>query len=243
MTRLGRPEQAYTRTTPADTTHAGQAGKIRGSLGADFRLSGGNIRQALLKVNANLFLERKNLLVNPHFLFTQNTIFGNKLEADVFTYVLLKGWHHRRLCPVAAGLYENSVIRSIDRRWLGGAGPAWKAVAARAATLELIQLIVYDKTAFGINEALGYAGLRTHTSLTGTYALLKNRLYFEHRLFFSVLLRDPGNYRLRTFATLRVPLSKKFSLTGNLDYLYESIVDERRAPGNYTSTGGLSFSF
>jgi hypothetical protein len=188
-------------------------------------------------------MEKENLLINPNFLFTQNTIFGNKLESDVFTYVLLKGWHHNKMYPVGAVLYENSVIRSIGLRYLAGAGAGWKIAATKAINLELIQLAVYDKTQFGINENLSYDGLRSHTSLIGTYTLLHNRLYFEHRLFFTVLLDNARNYRFRTFATLRAPVNKRLSLTANLDYIFESIVDERRALGNYASTGGLTYSF
>jgi hypothetical protein len=144
---------------------------------------------------------------------------------------------------VGAALYENSVIRSIDLRYMAGAGTGWRVAKTKAINLELIQLVVYDKTQFALNEGLSYAGVRSHTSLIGTHALLQNRLYFEHRLFFTVLLDNARNYRFRTFATLRAPVSKRLSLTANLDYIFESIVDQRRALGNYASTGGLTFSF
>lgn len=238
-----QPRDAYTQTAPTDTIGAGKVKKIRGALGIDFRLSGGNIRQALLRANASLFIEKENLLINPNFLFTQNTIFGNKLESDVFTYVLLKGWHHHKVYPVGAALYENSVIRSIGLRYLAGAGAGWKIAATKAINLELIQLVMYDKTQFALNEGLSYDGVRSHTSLIGTHALLHNRLYVEHRLFFTVLLDNAQNYRFKTFATLRAPVNKRLSLTANLDYIFESIVDERRAMGNYASTGGLTYSF
>jgi hypothetical protein len=235
--------QAYSQQVAIDSTIAGKTSHIYGSFGVDFRLSGGNIKQTLIRANTNLFLEGKNVLINPNLLFTQNIIFGNKLESDVFAYLLIRVWHHKKVYPVASLLYENSLIRSINLRYIAGGGLGWKVAATKKVDLELIQLIVYDKTGFEVNENLSYGGVRTHSSVLGKYILLQNRLYVEHRFFVSVLVSAPDNYRLRTFATLRAPLTKRLSLTANLDYIYESIVEERRARANYTSTAGISFHF
>jgi hypothetical protein len=240
---LLKTTSGYSQQRAADSTLAAKSRPFRGSLGLDSRFSGGNIRQFLIRFNAELFLEGKNFLINPNLLFTRNVIFGNKLESDVFSFLLFKAWHHARFYPVAALLYENSVVRSINSRYMGGVGAGWNLMASQTASLEVIQLMVYEKNSFDVNKNLDYKGVRTHTSLIGKYALLNNRLTVEHRLFYSVLLQDLENQRMRTFIILRVPLTKKFSLTASLDYMYESIVDERRASRNYTSTGGMSFHF
>jgi hypothetical protein len=102
---------------------------------------------------------------------------------------------------------------------------------------------MYEETRFAINKDLSYEGARTHTSFNGKYSIVQGRLSFEHRVFYSLLLQNTSNHRLRTLLTLRVPVTKKFSLTTNLDYVYESKVDERRSKENYITTGGVSFQF
>jgi hypothetical protein len=70
---------------------------------------------------------------------------------------------------------------------------------------------------------------------------MQNRLSIEHQFFYSALLGGSNNQRLRTFVTMRMPVSKKFSMTTNIDYIFESLADEGRAKENYITTGGLSF--
>jgi hypothetical protein len=236
----GQLQISYSQSMTSDTT---KANAFRGSVGLDFRFSGGNIKQSLIRGNASVTLEEKSILFNPYFLFTQNVIFGNKLEADVFFFLLIKVWHRSKIYPVASLVYESSLVRSIDKRYMGGAGVGWRVVNSKSVWLELIQLVMYEETRFAINNDKSYKGARTHTSVNGKYSIVQDRLSVEHRIFYSLLLRNRANNRLRALLTLRVPVTKKILLTANLDYVYESIVDERRSRENYISTGGISFQF
>ena len=237
---IGQLQIAYSQSLPSDTA---KANAFCGSVGLDFRFSGGNIKQSLIRGNAHITLEEKSFLFNPNLLFTRNVIFGNKLEADVFSFLLIKAWHRAKVYPVASLVYENSLVRSIDERYMGGAGVGWRMISSKTARLELIQLLMYEETRFAINKDLSYEGARTHTSFNGKYSIVQDRLSFEHRIFYSLLLRNTANHRLRTLLTFRVLVTKKFSLTANLDYVYERIVDEHRSKENYITTGGVSFQF
>jgi hypothetical protein len=237
---LIKPRYGYCQQAVADTTVASKPRPFQGVIGLDYRFSGGNIRQALIRANANLIFEKKQFLINPNILFTRNIIFGNKLESDVFSFLLFKARHHSKVYPVASLVYESSLIRSIDLRYLGGAGAGWNIINTNSANLELNQLVVYEKTRYSINKNLSYEGVRTHMSVIGKYRLLQNRLSVEHQFFYSALLGGSNNQRLRTFVTMRMPVSKKFSMTTNIDYIFESLADEGRAKENYITTGGLS---
>ncbi len=224
-------------------TVAGQTIKYSGSAGFDFRLQGGNIRQQLYRFSASAQLENGTIFLNPNCIYSQNRIFDNVLESDIFSYVLAKMWPGRRFYPAASLMYENSVIRSIDFRYLTGAGIGLKVMNRSRAILEVIELTVYDRTEFKVQESVGYKGLRSHTALVGSYEILKERLLLEHRIFYSVLLSGASNHRLRTLATLKITLTKHLSITGNIDFILENVVDINCKKHNYSSTGGVLYTF
>lgn len=235
------PWAAYSQSVPVQTDS--MAMRYSGSAGFDFRLQGGNVRQQLYRFTASAQIENHTLWLNPSFIYSRNRLFANVLESDIFTYALFKLWPKRTIYPAASVMYENSVIRSIDFRYLAGAGMGVRLLTHKRASLEVMQQIVFDKTRFKITEELGYDGWRTHTALLGRYELVKEKLVLEHRIFHSFLLSEPSNHRLRTLATLKFPITRHLSLTGNIDYIFEQVTDAGRNRHNYNSSGGIAVQF
>ena len=136
---------------------------------------------------------------------------------------------------------EQSNLRAIARRFVGGAGAGY---ALYADTLNNVvgisQFFLFEHTDYlnGLLREVPRSSTRLKVRVGGRGPVVLTGL-----LYYQPSLQNAANdYRLNLTSGLNFNLSKHLALTAAFSYSYESIAVEGRAPGNSNLTVGFTYS-
>ena len=212
------------------------------SLGGAFQT--GNVNLITGKFTFDNTINYRSIKSNSYIQYTFNKTFNNIIQNDIFMYEVLSYKGDQLFYPKISGMFEKSKIKSINYRYILGAGIGCNILTKPKYKLAIINSFVFEKTEFELNKLLDYQGIRYSVILKGNYILLNEKLIIKHNLFFHPLIHNAkNNYRFRFLITSVLPISKRLSVQINFDYNSESIVDSGYNPENVSTTFGFSYKF
>ena len=136
---------------------------------------------------------------------------------------------------------EQSNLRAIARRFVGGAGAGYTFYADTLNNeVGLSQFFLYEHTEYltGLRREVPRSSTRLKLRLGGRGpVVLTGLLYYQPSL-----QNVAGDYRVNLTSGLSFNVSKHLALTAAFSYSYESVAVEGRAPGNSNLTVGFTYS-
>ena len=136
---------------------------------------------------------------------------------------------------------EQSNLRAIARRFVGGAGAGYTLYTDTLSNeVGISQFFLYEHTEYlnGLLREVPRSSTRLKLRLGGRGPVVLTGL-----AYYQPSLQDVAHdYRLNLTSGLNFNLSKHLALTAAFSYSYESIAVEGRAPGNSNLTVGFTYS-
>ncbi|WP_234736800.1 DUF481 domain-containing protein [Tellurirhabdus bombi] len=224
----------------ADTVSASKVSGFHYKLTADGTLTAGNVNRALIQTSAAL-----DWAVSPRFRLTSNPTFAygkqnNQLnERELFGDLRTTYRHDRPFYYLGFGSLENSNLRKITTRTIGGAGVGYKIIRRKNAYLSLTNVFLYENTNFV--ELADINVLRNSTRIFGEYQWQNGRFLLNHTVFLQPAL-DENNFRWNGNISLQMQLTARVGLRTMIQNSYESIVAPDRKRNDFRWTFGISLA-
>lgn len=164
---------------------------------------------------------------------------GRVGENELFGRVLISFFPKKRWFPVIGYIYNKSEFYQIRNRHNLGLGVGLKLFENQANTIILNAWAAYDDTAF--KNIARYKTFRINTFLLGNHKLIPDKLSLQYLLYYLQSLEQGNNFIWRIEPTLLFHLSKRFSISINLESHYENIIDSANTKRNSVLTVGVNF--
>lgn len=212
---------------------------IQYSLNARGTFKEGQLNQTILSLDGNYAVTaqywKTEFFANYSFLKTNGRVGENELFGRVLISILPK----RKLFPLVGYMYIKSEFYQIRRRHTPGLGIGWKILDNQSRTINFYAWAAYDHTDF--KNILGYNTFRINTYMVGNHKLIPNKLSLQYVLYYLQSLEQSNNYIWRIEPSLLVHLSRKFSLTINLQSHFENVIAPTNTKRNSVMTVGFKF--
>lgn len=207
---------------------------------ASMRMSKGRLNQLMIPLSLQTTLANKTFEMDLVGSYRYSKINGFQLENEILTMGVFTLFPQKRIRPVAGYIYESSLLYQLKSRHSPGLGIGLTIIKKTNHKLRLNAFASYDKTEF--ENVVGYETFRANLILFGSDVLIKDRLHFNYTFFYFQSVQDGTNYTLRFEPKLLFKLSKIFSLSANLNYRYENIVDPVSTRENLFMTFGFQIA-
>ena len=172
--------------------------------------------------------------------YTYHKINGLEFENDLITLTALAILPNKKFHPVGGFIFETSQLYQLKYRYSPGAGIGVHLSKNKKQSILLHAFGSYDNTEFF--NIPGYQTFRVNGIIWGSHEVVKNKLDLTYRLFYFQSIQDVSNYIFRAEPKLLFKLSKVLSMTLNLDYRFENIVDPMNTKENVFLSAGLQIS-
>lgn len=216
--------------------------QVEGFLNFGGAFQTGNVNMFALSSSFSLKIKSKKIssVTFANYSFTE--ISKKNIQNDLFAYEIFGFFIKNRLYPKVSAMVELSNSKSINNRYIFGAGFGYRVLESDLYNFSIINSLVYESSRFNKNSSKNYSGFRYSLILNGNYILLENRLILTHNIFIHpFMINSKNNYRFRVLLSALMPLSKKLSIQIKFDYNNESIVDDFYKTVNTNTTFGISY--
>lgn len=207
---------------------------VQYSLNARGTFKEGQLNQMILSADGTYALTaqywKSEFFANYKYLKTN----GRVGENEFLGRVLVSFFPKKKWFPVIGYIYNKSEFYQIQSRHTPGLGIGLKLLENKVNTINLHAWAASDYTEF--KTIPGYQTFRINTFLVGNHKLIPNKLSFQYVIYYLQSLEQSNNYIWRIEPTLLFQLSKRFSLSINLESHYENII----APGNTNRNSELT---
>jgi len=207
---------------------------------ASMRMSKGRLNQLMIPLSLQTTLANKTFEMDLVGSYVYHKINGFQLENEILTRGVFTLLPQKRIRPVVGYIYESSLLYQLKSRHSPGLGIGLTVIKKKNHKLRLNAFASYDKTEF--ENVVGYETFRANLILFGSDVLIKDRLHFNYTFFYFQSVQDGTNYTLLFEPKLLFKLSKIFSLSTNLNYRYENIVDPISTRENLFMTFGFQIA-
>ena len=200
----------------------------------------GRLNQFMVPIGLKSTLSNNSFGLELVGKYVYHKINGFELENEILTRAVFTLFPQKIIRPVIGYIYESSLLYQLKSRHSPGLGFGVIIVKNDKHELLLNSFVSYDKTEF--ENIVGYETFRANIILWGSHRLIKDKLHFNYSFFYFQSVQDGTNYVLRFEPKLLFKLSKIFSLSANLDYRYENIVDPVSTKENLFMTVGFQIA-
>jgi hypothetical protein len=207
---------------------------------ATIRMSKGRLNQLMIPLSLQSTLANKTFEMDLVGSYVYHKINGFQLENEIITRGTFTLFPQKRIRPIAGYIYESSLLYQMKSRHSPGLGFGLTVIKKTNHELRLNSFASYDKTAF--ENVVGYETFRANFILFGSDVLIKDKLHFNYTFYYFQSVQEGTNYTLRFEPKLLFKLSKIFSLSANLNYRYENIVDPVSTKENLFMTVGFQIA-
>lgn len=136
-------------------------------------------------------------------------------------------------------VFALSEFYQLKRRSEPGLGIGWRMVEKQNNNFYFYGWFGYDNTEF--KNISGYNTYRFNSVLYGRHELVKDKLTLQYWLYYFHSLEDGTNYIWRIEPSLLFHLTKKLSVSINLESHFENIVDPLNTKWNSVLFFGFQF--
>ncbi len=154
----------------------------------------------------------------------------------------------RRVYPYLMALYENNLIKRIDRRIGGGGGITFAILKTSSVLLKVSTTAFVDYTLYSNSV---HEGVHQFTDVTTFRPSL--RIFWRYRFKNGIIaytegvdqfsVTGKGNHRIAASGGLVCPLSRRISFTSRIEYTHEDIVSDGVQANDWYSLVGLNLQF
>jgi len=164
---------------------------------------------------------------------------GNVVENEFLSRLFISFFHKKKWFPVIGYFFNTSEFYQLKTRNVGGGGFGRRIMENPHNSLYYYGWVAYDDTEF--KNISGYRTFRYNSFITGRHELTKDKLSVQYSLYYFQSLEKGNNYIWRIEPRLLFHLSKKFSVSINLESHFENIVDPTNTKRNSALTVGFQF--
>ena len=212
---------------------------VQYSLSARGTFKEGKLNQTIISSGGYYGLTAQNwkteVFANYNYLKTN----GRLGENEFLGRVLISFYPKKRWFPVIGYIYNISEFYQIQNRHTPGLGVGLKLLENKVSTINLHAWAAYDHTEF--KTIRRYNTFRINTFLIGTHKLIPDKLSFQYLVYYLQSLEQSVNYIWRIEPTLLFQISKRISLSINLESHYENIIAPGNTKRNSVLTVGVKF--
>ena len=200
----------------------------------------GRLNQFMIPLSLQLTLSNEVFNIELIGKYTYHKINGFELENEILTRSVFTLFPQKRIRPVAGYIYESSLLYQLKSRHSPGLGFGLTILENKKHQLLLNSFGSYDKTEF--ENVQGYETFRANLILWGSHELIKDKISLNYSFFYFQSVQDQTNYVIRFEPKLLFKLSNILSLSANLNYRYENIVDPISTRENLFMTVGFQIA-
>ncbi|SFB95202.1 Protein of unknown function, DUF481 [Flexibacter flexilis DSM 6793] len=209
------------------------------SLALDGNFSEGNVQRILFITRAELSWKNKIMDITTHPRFVYGKQNGDLAERDGFTDLYVNVLHQKKVYGFGLGTAENSRLRDINSRIMGGAGIGFHLLRTDRNTFSVTNGIVYETTHF--KERADVETFRNSLRIKGLHKIGSGKFRFKHLSFFQPSLQYAQNLRWSTQMSLEILLHKQLAFRTSFENYYESVIETGRQRNDLRWSVGLSF--
>ena len=155
-----------------------------------------------------------------------------KADEDILSLNFLYLNPEQKIYPFVLGFVSTNYRRAIDLRYLFGAGVTFQILEKEKDWLKLSLSSEYENTNFSNTDFNynNYDGMESINTFRGTiwvngkYYLFKEKLIFNHEIYFQPSLAQSDNFRWQGDVGLEFPVWKFLNLKVNYRHTFESLV-------------------
>ncbi|MFT6036173.1 MAG: hypothetical protein ACI9XJ_001751 [Marivirga sp.] len=207
---------------------------------ASMSLAKGRLNQLMVPLSLHTTLSNTTFGIDLVGSYVYQKLNGFPFQNEIITRGTFTLFPQKRIRPIAGYIYESSLLYQMKSRHAPGLGFGLTVIKKTNHELRLNSFASYDKTAF--ENVVGYETFRANFILFGSDVLIKDRLHFNYTFYYFQSVQEGTNYTLRFEPKLLFKLSKIFSLSANLNYRYENIVDPISTKENLFMTVGFQIA-
>ncbi len=207
---------------------------------ASMSLAKGRLNQLMVPLSLHTTLSNKTFGIDLVGSYVYQKLNGFPFQNEIITRGTFTLFPQKRIRPIAGYIYESSLLYQMKSRHSPGLGFGLTVIKKTNHELRLNSFASYDKTEF--ENVAGYETFRANFILFGSHVLIKDKLHFNYTLFYFQSVQDETNYTIRFEPKLLFKLNKIFSLSANMNYRYENIVDPVSTKENLFMTVGFQIA-
>lgn len=200
----------------------------------------GRLNQFMVPLSLQATLSNNTFEIQAIGKYTYHEINGFELENEILTRTVFTLFPRKKIRPVIGYIYESSLLYQLKSRHSPGVGFGFTIVKNKRHELLLNSFASYDQTKF--ENVPGYETFRANLILWGSHQLIVDKIHFNYNFFYFQSVQDKTNYVIRFEPKLLFKLTEIFSLTANLDYRFENIVDSKSTRENLFMTVGFQIA-
>jgi hypothetical protein len=210
-------------------------------LSLDGNWNKGNVQRQLLIARAEISWKNSVLDFTAHPRFVYGKQNGLLAERDGFSDLYVNVLHSRKLYGFGLGTIENSNLRSINVRYMGGGGIGCHFVRTENNRFSITNAIVYEATDFfAPNDKI--ETLRNSLRIKGSHRFGSKHFSLKYLSFFQPSLLNINNLRWSTQIWAEIFISKSLSFRATAENYYEGFVATNRKRNDSRLSVGFSFS-
>ncbi|GAB3926130.1 DUF481 domain-containing protein [Larkinella terrae] len=167
---------------------------------------------------------------------------------DATSRNILSYGQRRRLYPFVIVSIAKSLRRGIDFQYQLGPGAAYRVFGNQQNYLRIGSAVIYESSHYAGNNFENYDGTshiinkwRLLTFVAGTQTLPGNRMRIVYEVSWQPAFQGPNN-RVYALAGAEIPISRKVSLRGNLEYTHENVVLVEKSKYDFIVSFGLTLT-
>ena len=218
---------------------------IQVNFGIDGDYRTGNIDRKLFKTRFSLNYEPPQSIVgfNTNPRFSYGTFKGLLNEREMFL-----DWNttffasQRKLYYLIFGIAEQSNLRKISSRFLGGIGVGYRILGDKNKKsrykLSVTNAIIYETTDFFKKQDIEV--IRNSTRIKFSGEVIANTLYINSNSFIQPAL-NTNNFRWNTLTQVQIKMIKGLFMSGVFDMSYESVVPEGAKNTDMAFSFGINY--
>lgn len=142
--------------------------------------------------------------------------------------------HSSRSCRI--------LLQKIDYRILTGAGPRFKLSGTKQLKLYVASLVMHEYERELDSAKTVHNDIRNSSYISFSIAI-NSQTEIVHTLFYQPLFTNISDFRIFDQMKFSVKTGKKFAITLNLNYLYDSAPVSGVPRINYTFSTGFDYKF
>lgn len=212
---------------------------VQYSLNARGTFKEGQLNQTILSLDGNYALTAQDWKIELFGNYSYLKTNGRVGENELLGRVLVSFFPKKRWFPAIGYIYYKSAFYQIQSRHTPGIGIGWRALKNKSNNINFYAWVAYDDTKF--KNISGYDTFRINTFLVGNHKLIPDKLSLQYKIYYLQSLEESNNYIWRIEPTFLFQLSRKFSLTINLESHFENIIDPTNTRRNSVLTAGVKF--